>query len=166
MSTRKPSGHTVKTTDGALIQISRTLAHPVDEVWAAFTDSSRLSTWYGSYTGEPSSGEVSLSFVESPDQKGRVRIDDCSDRERLAVTLLDAPGGDWVLSILLEETGKDTTLFFTHTLSDTAGAGDIGPGWEYYLDRLAAALDGQDPDDVVWEQFHPLLVSAYEVLGQ
>lgn len=164
MTDKQPTGQSLATTDGALIQLSRSIAHPVDRVWEFLTDSDQLGRWYGTYTGEPGSGEVSLTFVESPDQEGKVRIDDCSPSERLAVTLLDAPGGDWTLAVALEADGDEaTSLTFTQTLSDFSGAGDIGPGWEYYLDRLEAVLDDRDADSVEWSSFHPSMVEHYSV---
>jgi len=35
----------------------------------------------------------------------------------------------------------------------------MGPGWEYYLDRLAAAMHGNAMPD--WDDYWPNLASAY-----
>lgn len=35
-----------------------------------------------------------------------------------------------------------TTLTFVHHLTDATSVGDIGPGWEYYLDMLIASRGG------------------------
>lgn len=164
MTDKQPTGQSLATTDGALIQISRSITHPVSKVWEFLTESDQLGRWYGTFTGEPGSGEVELSFVESPDQVGKVRIDDCSSNERLAVTLLDAPGGEWTLAVALEANDEENTaLTFTQTLADFSETGDIGPGWEYYLDRLEAVLSGEDAGTVDWEQFHPAMVQHYSV---
>lgn len=39
----------------------------------------------------------------------------------------------------------------------------MGPGWEYYLDRLAASLDGRDVTTVVWEAYWPHQREHYAV---
>lgn len=161
MTAPSPTGQSVVTTDGVLIYLNRDLVSTPQEVWNFLTDSKKLGAWYGTFTGDPATGEVRMSFVDNPDNPGRVRIDDCQPSQRLAVTLVDAPGSDWVLALSLEAAGAGTKLSFTHTLADAAGAGDIGPGWEYYLDRLTAALAGDDPGSVAWEEFHPSMVEHY-----
>ena len=50
-----------------------------------------------------------------------------------------------------------TTLVFTQVVPDGPVGADmvagVGPGWDYYLDRLAAALDGTDPGRLVFEPY-------------
>ena len=46
-------------------------------------------------------------------------------------------------------------------------AESVGPGWEYYLDRLVAAEAGRDPATLVWDDYYPVLKDAYvEVFGR
>lgn len=163
MTQREPSGFTVATADGATISITRNLKHSAIDVWAFLTESPKLGTWYGTWTGDPGSGEVELTFSEAPEQPGRVRIVECTAPTQLEVVLGDAPGGDWPLSITLEPAGDHTRLRFEHTLREVAGAGDIGAGWEYYLDRLEAGLADHDPTQVKWENYHPALVRYYRL---
>ena len=42
--------------------------------------------------------------------------------------------------------------------------GSIGPGWEYYLDRLVAAGDGKDAATVSWDDYFPAMQPSYERL--
>ena len=42
------------------------------------------------------------------------------------------------------EHGGTTTLTFSQSVPDAEMAAGIGPGWEYYLDRLVAAETGAD----------------------
>lgn len=51
----------------------------------------------------------------------------------------------------------DARVGGTVTLSFVAE--EVGPGWEYYLDRLAAALAGEAMPD--WDDYWPGLAAAY-----
>lgn len=65
----------------------------------------------------------------------------------------------------LEATGPDTTtLTFSHRLAEPHDATDIGPGWHWYLDRLAAVVADQPaPDD--FDAYLTGLAGAYPRLG-
>jgi hypothetical protein len=52
-----------------------------------------------------------------------------------------------------------THLRFVHHLNEEAKSEEIGPGWEYYLDRLGAAMSGNSMPD--WDDYWPSLASAY-----
>ena len=55
-------------------------------------------------------------------------------------------------------------LTFGQRLNPGEDVGSIGPGWEYYLDRLVAAHAGLDPADVRWDDYFPALQAEYERL--
>jgi len=66
------------------------------------------------------------------------------------------------LSVDLAEEGPGTRLRFVHVLAEPYDATAIGPGWQYYLDRLGAVLlDAPVPDD--FTEYHPALGDAYAV---
>jgi hypothetical protein len=46
-----------------------------------------------------------------------------------------------------------------HHLDTEANSEEIGPGWEYYLDRLIAAMNGNPMPD--FDDYWPNLASAY-----
>lgn len=46
-------------------------------------------------------------------------------------------------------------------ITDPTAIGDVGPGWEYYFDRLAAAQSGQDADTVRWGDYYPSMRDHY-----
>jgi hypothetical protein len=46
---------------------------------------------------------------------------------------------------------------------DPALADSVGPGWEYYLDRMVAAETGADPGALVWDDYYPGLRHHYRV---
>ncbi len=64
---------------------------------------------------------------------------------------------------LSEEDGV-TTLLFAQRMSDPEMASSVGPGWEYYLDRLVAAETGGDVADVKWDDYYPALADDYRAL--
>jgi hypothetical protein len=55
--------------------------------------------------------------------------------------------GVWHLEAHLSETAGVTEMRFVHHLDDRVNVGDVGPGWEYYLDNLAASREGAPPVD-------------------
>lgn len=42
--------------------LRRTFAVGIDDVWASITESARLSRWFGSWTGDPSTGSVMVAM--------------------------------------------------------------------------------------------------------
>jgi hypothetical protein len=71
-----------------------------------------------------------------------VTIETCEPPHRLIVTTQDE-AGQWRLQLTLTQTGETTELRFVQLLDDPKVAGEVGPGWEYYLDRLVAAREDQ-----------------------
>ena len=69
----------------------------------------------------------------------------------------------WHVELDLIEDAGVTTLTFTQRVPDTATGRDVGPGWEYYLDRLVAAQSGGDVGAVAWPDYEPMM-SHYEAL--
>ena len=152
-----PTGSVQTTRNGPVLHLARELHHPPTVVWDHLTDPTLLGGWYGTWTGEPSSGAVQLAMVEAPDSPGECRIPRCERGHAIEVTLADAEGNAWRLDLGLEELPDGGThLDFRQPLRGFEGmAADVGPGWEYYLDRLAASLDGRDVATVVWEECWP-----------
>ncbi|WP_420753104.1 SRPBCC domain-containing protein [Rhodococcus sp. O3] len=117
----------------------RSFALPIGEVWAALTEPDVLARWYGRWTGDPESGRVRLTMTDEHDSATTdVRIVECAGPRLLAV---DVDG--WRLELRLRQVGRVTTLEFTHRHVPRSEAAEIGPGWQYYLDRLDALLAGQ-----------------------
>ncbi|MCY1157874.1 MAG: hypothetical protein MOP51_895 [Citricoccus sp.] len=157
-TTREPTGRIIDGPEGRSIQITRILPHAVEDVWNHLADPGLLARWYGTYTGDPATGSVRLAMVEAPDEPGECIIEACERPHRLHVVLQDPAGTAWRLRVTLDsaDTGAGTALVFTQPISGVEQmAPDVGPGWEYYLDRLQAALDGGDVDAVDFADFHP-----------
>lgn len=155
--TVQPSGHAVRVGDTVRLDVVRVFPHDPATVFAFLTESARLGRWYGTWTGDPATGAVLLNFVENPAEPAEVRILACEPPSRLTVGL---PLG-WEVSLSLAPTPGGTHLVLTQILAAATPSGDIGTGWEYYLDRLGRALDGEDPDSVDWAAYHPGLVEYY-----
>jgi hypothetical protein len=68
----------------------------------------------------------------------------------------------WQLELDLVEAGGITTLTFTQPDIDPAVADSVGPGWEYYLDRLVAVETGSDVAAVDFDRdYYPAMAEHY-----
>ncbi|MFK5688077.1 SRPBCC domain-containing protein [Ornithinimicrobium sp. LYQ92] len=135
--------------------LTRTFTAPIGDVWAALTSSERLARWFGTWTGDPSTGrvDVTMTFEDDPPVEPYV-IEVCEEPTRLRVrTEGDDPEQDWVLDARLSEDAGVTTLRFAQVLTDPAIVTDVGPGWEYYLDRLADSVRSGDVATTTWEGY-------------
>ena len=131
----------------ALIAFERRLAHPVDVVWAALTESEQLTAWLGPGTVEPrAGGEVSISTgPENRPELQRVmsgRILEWDPPRVLEYEWIQPWLDISVVRYELEAYAGGTILRLTHRRSVTPGAIGGRAGWHAYLDRLAAHLDG------------------------
>lgn len=55
-----------------------------------------------------------------------------------------------------------TELTLMHHLDEGVNVGDVGPGWEYYLDMLAASREGLALPD--FGDYYPVQKAYYEGL--
>ena len=162
--TPRPSGRLVRTATGRDLVLERTFRAPIDDVWASITEPERTARWFGPWTGRGAPGEtveLTMSFEEGADPS-KVLIKACEPPRRLVVETYDA-AGTWLLEAELSEADGVTTLVFTHHLPDDADAGNVGPGWEYYLDLLVASRDGEAAPE--WDDYYPAQKGYYEALG-
>ncbi|WP_149956378.1 SRPBCC family protein [Zafaria cholistanensis] len=142
--------------------LSRTLDGRASDVWLDLTDSDRLGRWIGHWEGDPSSGTVQFFMTaEANDPRPeRCTILQCDPPRRFACET-SVEGDAWYLWFELAEAGGTTTLTFGQRLNPTDDVGSIGPGWEYYLDRLEAVRAGRDTSTVAWGDYFPALQPAY-----
>lgn len=143
-----PTGRIFRTPEGRDLVIVRTFRAPIEDVWASITEPERTARWFGPWTGEPGPGRkirYRMAF-EQGDAEMEMTIVACEPPRHLAVSSVD-DWGSWHLEAHLAEAGGITELRFTHHLDDKTNVGDVGPGWEYYLDNLVASrLDAPLPD--------------------
>ncbi len=160
--TPTPTGRVHRTDVGRDLVLERILPGPIDVAWASITESDRLAHWFCTWTGEPRVGAiVELTLVaEAGDATSQAEILACEPPTHLVVSTNDA-GGAWLLEATLTPIDpQHTRLRFVHHLDDEANAGEIGPGWEYYLDRLVATMTGDPMPD--FDDYWPSQASAYQ----
>ena len=124
---------------------SRELRAPIEDVWAAVTEPDRLARWIGTWEGDPASGSVLFRMLFEGDHPGEtMTIRVCEPPHRLHLT---SQVGDevWLLDLDLTHADGVTTVTLTQPGVTAEQVGDVGPGWDYYLDRLVDAETGADP---------------------
>lgn len=161
--TMEASGRVSETTAGLQLDIARSLALPLDEAWAYLVESEQTERWFGPWEGNGRAGgsvHVRMRFEEELPTI-RVAILACEPERRLVLRTEDEAGG-WHLEILLDADGDDDTIvrLIHHLDADAVDAvGELGPGWEFYLDLLVAATE--DTEEPTFDQYYPALRQAY-----
>lgn len=147
------------------IVLPRTFRMPRDEVWKAVTEPKRLERWIGTWSGDPAEGRVSFRMTAEGEDipANDYVITACRPTEHLGLEA-DAAGMHFELRLDLSEADGVTTLLFAQRMSDPEMASSVGPGWEYYLDRLVAAETGGDVAGVKWDDYYPALADGYRAL--
>ncbi len=155
---------------------TRTFSAPVADVWAACTEPERMQRWIGTWRGDPASGQVVFRMTaegeDVPEEVYLVEV--CEPPRRFVVRSRDAasfsPDGSgprvtWQHTLELDEQDGVTTLTFTQLVPDGPVGSDmvasVGPGWDYYLDRLVAAHAGEDLDRIDFDDYYPALKDHY-----
>ena len=145
---------------GDYVVYRRTFAAPIEDVWAAVTEPERLQRWIGTWEGDPASGSVAFRMTaEGEDVAAEpFEIKRCEPPRALITESYGqaVPDGEsvlWRLELDLDEADGITTLTFAQLITERDVAGSVGPGWEYYLDRLVAAETGADVGAVAWASY-------------
>lgn len=150
--------------DGRLA-LSRTLPRSPAQVWTALTDPDRTARWFGRWSGDPTTGTIDVLLAAeegTPTSVARVLV--CEAPRRL---VLEFPQGDttWTIELTVHGGGDVATVTLAQDLPDGEAAAMIGPGWDYYLDRLVAAETGRDVDVIAFEpDYVPELCDHYRAL--
>ncbi|BCJ47185.1 hypothetical protein GCM10010168_72260 [Actinoplanes ianthinogenes] len=146
---------------GTDLVLTRTFRAPIDDVWASVTDPRRTARWFGPWEGDGGPGRIVK--VQMAHEEGQpwmdMTIDACEPPSRLAVSA----GEDddrWHLELVLTEAAGVTELRFTQRLTGLDGVGEIGPGWEFYLDALVAARD--DAAMPSFDDYYPSMKEHFE----
>lgn len=163
--TPHPTGRIEQRDGTAYLVFERHFRAPINDVWAAVTESDRLVRWIGHWSGDPSTGAVSFwmtaEAADAPEEI--IHIDECVPPRRVVMRSARPDDGslEWTWQIDLAEADGTTTLTFAQEVGDTLLAESVGPGWDYYLDRMVVAEDGGDPATVVFDDYYPAFAEHY-----
>ena len=170
MTTPPMTGRREERDGTTLLVIERTFRAPIDDVWAACTDPERMQRWIGTWSGDPASGRVSFRMTaegeDVPAEEMAVLVCDpprCFAVRGLEPQPFSADGSGetahWEMELELSESRGTTALRFVQVLAPGATGlemvSSVGPGWDYYLDRLVAHLAGRAVDEVDWAAYEP-----------
>ena len=141
--------------------LTRTFRAPIEDVWASLTEPERTARWFGPWEGEGGPGHtIKVQMIHEEGQPWMdLTIDACEAPRHLAISSA-GEHGSWHMELELAESAGVTELRFTQHLTDTEGAGEIGPGWEFYLDALVAARDGQPAPK--FDDYYPSMKEHFE----
>lgn len=165
-STTSASGRRTLRDGVPYVVYTRTFKASVEDVWAAVTEPERMARWIGTWRGDPPSGSVQfIMTAEGEDVPAATYwIDACHPPTRLNTHSVDEDGTEWRLELDLDETGGVTTLTFAQAVTDPATVEHVGPGWDFYLDRLSVALEGGDVGELDWTDYYPANSAHYREL--
>lgn len=161
--TVEPTGRIDHDGDVRSLRLTRTFKASIDDVWAAVPEPERLERWIGTWTGNPSDGRVGFRMTaeEGEPVEEEMEIRECEPPRRLAL-LSHVGDQQWHLELDLVERNGVTTLSFSQVGIDPVEAESVGPGWEYYLDRLVAAETGGDVSTVDFDRdYYPAMRDYY-----
>lgn len=168
MSTIPMTGRREERDGTPLLVIERELRAPLEDVWAACTDPVRMERWIGTWSGDPASGVVSFRMTAEGEDVPAEEMDvlACEPPRRFAVRgrepqpfSVDGSGQKayWQMELELTEADGVTSVRFVQVLEPGALGVEmvtsVGPGWEYYLDRLAATFAGDAVETVEWDRY-------------
>jgi uncharacterized protein YndB with AHSA1/START domain len=160
------------------LELTTTVAAPLEAVWEAITTAQGLSAWYVSSADVTGGlgGEVSISFGEGPPGVSRIDVWEPPQRVRFAyvprggMEIGDMEGGseEWLLS---HDAGV-TTIHLVHSLPDPGVEdwegyyGDITRGWTLFLATLRFYVESTDRTGRVTTLSVPQVSAAPETVWQ
>lgn len=164
-STKTPVGRLEDCGAYRRLVIERDLDHGATDVWEALTRPDELQAWIGTWWGTPGAGQTVMFQMTAEGESTEpveALVEECLPVESLRVTFA-SDRVVWRVGVELAPQGSARThLRFVMRVHDDEVVSDIGPGWEYYLDRLAAALAGEAMP--AWEDYYPAQCDYYGAL--
>ena len=136
---------------------------PLDpaEVWDALTDPQRLSAWYGTWSGDPASGRISITMVDGGDSYTNADVLVCQPGREFQLRFHGAY--QWHIGVEIDAADGATALRLVHYFEGADMDPSIGPGWEYYLDSFLAAETGGEA--VTFDDYFPAQAEYYSALS-
>ena len=149
---------------GEDLVLTRAFKAGIDDVWTSITSSESTARWFGPWERCPEKGEKEIR-VQMALEKGQPWIDatieTCEAPRLLSLRSHGDYGARYTLT--LTESAGTTTLEFVHHAIDRKMVGDMGPGWEYYLDCLVAARNSETLP--TFETYYPAQKEFYAGLA-
>lgn len=136
--------------DDVAVVFDRHYATTPADLWQACTEPERLARWFAPVSGELSAGgEFTVHFDDA--DTPRCRVLSCRAPERL---VWEWPIRDvrTVVTAELSADGEGTRLVLRHERLTAGQASGYAAGWDTYVRRLDAVVDGTPvPDwDITW----------------
>jgi len=132
----------------------------IEDVWTSLTDPSSTARWFGRWEGKPGVGNeirVQMGFEDGQPWLTKT-IEACEPPHRLVLTSVNSSMTSR-LELGLKEIADGCELEFVQHAIDRARVGEVGPGWEYYLDNLVASRgDGPRP---TFDSYYPAQKAYY-----
>jgi uncharacterized protein YndB with AHSA1/START domain len=143
-----PTGHVTTGAGARRLVLERSFRAPIGDVWATLTEPDRFARWYGPMEGEAAPGRTIMVTMAPEDEIVALpaTILECEPPRRFVVDLGD-PQQPWRIEVDLTEADAVTTMTFVQELTENVDVVEVGPGWEYYIDRLTAAIDDSEMPD-------------------
>lgn len=142
------------------IVLRKQFPDPVEDVWAAVTESERLGRWFGTYTGSGRpGGTVEFTVTGEVDAGGEVAapvtvtVHECDAPRRLVVDIPEDAARSWRVAVDIAPEGAGAVLVLTQQVVEGTDPTDMEAGWRWYLDRLAASLRGAEMPQ--WAAYAP-----------
>ncbi|MBA2941077.1 SRPBCC family protein [Paenibacillus sp. CGMCC 1.16610] len=149
--------------------LERTLKHPIEDVWAALTESDQLPAWGPFATDRDlvSTGPVVLSHVNHSEENVK-RQGEVLTAE--APHLLVFKWGNDILRWELTSSSNNTVLILRHRFTDYHMAPSLAAGWTLCLKGLTGILDGKQMPSMAgsnavlygWQELHDEFKKMFE----
>lgn len=140
--------------------LTRSFKAPIADVWTSVTKSEHTERWFGRWEGDARPGNTIriLMIFEKGDAWTNATIHKCDAPHHLELTTKSGYGESH-LELKLREDNGTTHVELVHHLTDHKRVGELGPGWEYYMDMLVHAREGTPKP--AWDDYYPALKDAY-----
>jgi uncharacterized protein YndB with AHSA1/START domain len=147
--------------DVSVLRFRRTLAQPLETVWAALTEDVHLKEWFPTTIEGAQAAGAPLHYAF---RQGEGEAFDGQMTAFEPPSLMELRWADDLLRFELESDGSGCILSLTVTFPEHGKAARDATGWHVCLERLAlecsgAALPWSPPDR--WHVVHPYYVAAF-----
>ncbi|HEY8791017.1 MAG TPA: SRPBCC domain-containing protein [Actinopolymorphaceae bacterium] len=157
-----PNGTIEREGASTVLRFERSLAHGLDEVWAALV---APDAWLGHFVEPLVDGDTYRLMFEGLEMAGKVV--ELEPPNVLAFTWgNDVDSGEAVLRFELTPTGdRGTRLVFTATSDSRDFLAEGAAGWQGYVDALEAAADGDtiEKSQAGWAKFRDAYAEHFAV---